>query len=108
MHLLGIDPLAVMHSHNLFLNAFVETGLVGLALFCLMWASFAISFLKGWHKCRPWGVAGLAIMVGFLLKNQTDIFFLKSTMILIMGLMGYYIAACDLSCSQNETKGGAK
>lgn len=102
--LLEIDSFAVMHSHNLFLNAFVETGLVGLALFCLMWASFARSFLKGWHGRRPWGVAGLAIMVGFLLKNQTDIFFLKSTMVLMMGLMGYYVAACDLPCSQNDAK----
>lgn len=103
-----IDPLAVMHSHNLFLNAFLETGLVGLVLFCLTWASFARSFLKEWHEHRPWSVAGLAIMIGFLLKNQTDIFFLKSTMILLMGLMGYYIAACDLARVQSEEKKGGK
>lgn len=94
--LVSIDAFAIMHSHNIFLNSFVETGVVGLCLFLLMWASFASRLFKSALSGQLCGVAGFSVLFVFLLKNQTDIFFIKSSMVLIMGLMGYYTSLCSL------------
>ena len=101
-----IDSLATMHSHNLFLNAFLETGAVGLVLFLSMWASFLVCFYRQWRKGSVSGLQGLMIVSFFLIKNLTDIFLLKSVNVLLFGLIGYLLSAGSLSEKQSEVGNG--
>lgn len=96
--LIKIDPLSVMHSHNLFVNSYVETGAVGLFLFLLLWG-FAIVRFGRLALRNADAMAGLLIVLAFLAKNLTDIFFLKSTIVLIVGLLGFYLARTKESSS---------
>lgn len=88
-----IDPFATMHSHNLFLNAFLETGVLGLVLFIGMWLSFLLCFYRQWQNGSVAGLQGLMVVLFFLLKNVTDIFLLKSVIVLVFGLIGYLLNA---------------
>ncbi|MDQ7988581.1 MAG: glycosyltransferase family 9 protein [Candidatus Dactylopiibacterium sp.] len=67
----------ITHPHNLLLSLWVQTGVIGVALFALF---FACLFREGWRAQRrcPDGGVGLALMilpVAFLSKNLTDDFF---------------------------------
>lgn len=89
--LMKIDAYSVMHSHNLFINSYVETGSIGLLLFVLLWGFIILRFGKAALR-RVDAMAGLLIVLAFLAKNVTDIFFLKSTIVLVVGLIGFFLA----------------
>ena len=83
-----IDTNSTFHSHNIFLNTVIETGLIGLILFISMWIFFIKNFYL--HRNNIYGLCGVLLVVTFLLKNLTDMFFVESIQMLILGLTGFY------------------
>ena len=66
----------MLHSHNLFTDLAMQTGLVGLALFVLLLAALAREHWRWLRDPRvmPLGMVGLALLGGFVVKNLTDDF----------------------------------
>lgn len=81
-----------LHAHNVFLNRALETGLPGLAAFVILMASVVVAFLRmvrsGEPRAVDTGAAGLALVVGVLLKNLTDDFFVGQNALLFWSLTG--------------------
>ncbi|MBS0325306.1 MAG: O-antigen ligase family protein [Proteobacteria bacterium] len=75
------NPLLV-HAHNLFASQGLQTGLPGLAFFTVMLAGLALRFLRYLRSPDDTlalaGLIGLAIVVGFVAKSQTDDFLFHS------------------------------
>ncbi|SPB17608.1 membrane protein [Caballeronia novacaledonica] len=77
--LLAAEPQALTHAHNLFLNTWLETGIVGVVLEAALFAALAIRF---WRLRRelPWLAAGgIALIGGMVAKNSTDDFMWQTT-----------------------------
>ena len=75
------DPL-LSHAHNIFISQWLQTGAVGLTTLV------ALLFALGWNYARflrsaddtlaVLGLIGLALLVGFVVKNLTDDFLARS------------------------------
>ncbi len=66
----------IRHGHNLFLDQALQLGLVGASIFTLLLALIGREY-AGMLRARalaPYGVAGLAILAGFVVKSLTDDF----------------------------------
>lgn len=65
------------HPHNIFLGQLVQTGAIGLLLFLAALGSLAWRFARQIRKQenRAAAIGGVALIVGFLVKNMTDDFF---------------------------------
>lgn len=66
------------HAHNIFLETWVETGVIGVILFCIILLIFTINmirlFIKG-GKARSYAVTLFASVAGFVLCGMTDCLF---------------------------------
>jgi len=77
--LLAAEPQALTHAHNLFLNTWLQTGVVGVVLEVLLFAALVVRF---WRLRRelPWLAAGgIALVGGMIAKNSTDDFMWQTT-----------------------------
>lgn len=77
--LLAAEPQALTHAHNLFLNTWLETGVVGVVLEAALFVGLVIRF---WRLRRevPWLAAGgIALVGGMIAKNSTDDFMWQTT-----------------------------
>ena len=85
------DPM-LLHSHNMFLNRALETGLPGLLAFLLLLGQVALAFRRVARSADPSiaaiGAAGLALVVGVVVKNLTDDFMVKQSALLFWSLVG--------------------
>lgn len=85
------DPM-LSHAHNTFLNRALETGLPGLAAFVFLIAAVAIAFGRvarsGDAGTAAIGAAGVALVVGVVVKNLTDDFFVRQGALLFWALAG--------------------
>ncbi|MFO1302418.1 MAG: O-antigen ligase family protein [Burkholderiales bacterium] len=76
------DPLLV-HAHNLFASQWVQTGAIGVALLCAMLLALAwryAAFLRADDgTLAAIGLAGLAMLAMFVVKNLTDDFMIRPT-----------------------------
>ncbi len=91
--LLMIEPQAPTHAHNLFLNTWLQTGIVGLVLQSLLLLSLVIRF---WHlrDVDPWiCVAGIALVAGMIAKNTTDDFMWQSTILAFWSFAGLLLGS---------------
>jgi O-antigen ligase len=72
----GLHHPPMLHSHNLFSDVALQTGLVGLGLFLLLLAALAREHWRWLHDARvaPLGIVGLTLLAGFVVKNLTDDF----------------------------------
>jgi O-antigen ligase len=75
------DPL-LTHPHNTIVSQWVQLGAVGLALFAGVGATLAWRYAR-FVRSRDdilalVGMIGLALLVGFMVKNLTDDFFYRS------------------------------
>ena len=90
------DPL-LMHAHNTFLNRALETGLPGLAAFVYLLLSVAIACRRvarsGDADTAAIGAAGLALIIGVVVKNLTDDFFVRQNALLFWALVGAGLGA---------------
>ncbi len=75
------DPL-LSHAHNVFMSQWLQTGAVGLVLFCalmgvLLWRY--AGFLRAPDDTLAFlGLIGISLVAGFLVKNLTDDFLFRS------------------------------
>ena len=75
------NPL-LAHAHNVFASQWMQTGLPGLVAFAAFVAALALSYLRFLRSRDDTlafvGMLGLALVAGFLAKNQTDDFLFRS------------------------------
>jgi hypothetical protein len=78
------------HGHNVFLDAWIQLGVVGLAAFALLMASLAWSFAAARKREHgaPLAIAGLAVFAGYLAKNLTDDFFFRPNSLVFWAIAG--------------------
>jgi len=80
------------HAHNLFLDTLLQTGAPGLALLCLLLASL---LREAWRLARgpdpaaaACGIALAGIVVGMLVRNMTDVLWVRHNALLFWGVAG--------------------
>ena len=81
-HFLALKPAGdlhhppMRHSHNLFTDIALQTGVVGLAAFLLLLGALAREHWRWLRDPRvaPLGIVGLTLLAGFVMKNLTDDF----------------------------------
>jgi O-antigen ligase len=75
------DPL-LAHAHNVFASQWLQTGAIGLAAFVAFLAALAaryVRFVRSPDMTLAFvGVAGVALLAGFIAKNLTDDFLFRS------------------------------
>jgi O-antigen ligase len=76
------DPL-LAHAHNLFVSRWLQTGAIGVATLVALLAAIAWrygAFLRAADRTLAVvGLAGLTMLVAFVVKNVTDDFMIRST-----------------------------
>ena len=81
------------HAHNTVLNYAVQMGIPGAAALLLMFFGFARQFSK-FLRTNPAaavaGIAGIMLLTGVLLRNQTNDFFRRDTALLFWALIGIF------------------
>ncbi len=87
---------AMTHPHNTFVGQWLETGVVGLALFLAMLGALAWRYV-GCIRMRDGGLAmagivGLSLVAGYAVKNMTDDFFYRSNAKLFWALNAMLLA----------------
>lgn len=84
------------HAHNLFLEALLQSGVVGLALLVLLLAALVRA---AWRHARHaddavagCGIALLAVVAGMLVRNMTDFLLVRQNALLFWGVVGVLLA----------------
>lgn len=86
--LIALEPAAPTHAHNLFLNTWLQTGLIGVIVQSALLVSLAWRFFR-LRDADEWvAAAGVALVVGMLTKNFTDDFMWKATMLAFWAFAG--------------------
>ena len=90
------DVGALWHAHNLFLETAVELGLPGVALLLLL---LAMTVHRGWQLARSTdvtvavcGAALIAIIAGMVIRNMTDMLWVRQNALLYWGVVGVLLA----------------
>jgi len=93
------------HAHNVVLEAAVDTGLPGAALFVLLIGSIGF---HGWKLARrvdsaraAYGIALMAILAGMLVRNMTDVLLVRQNALLFWGVTGLLLG---LSAAQGKSR----
>jgi O-antigen ligase len=84
------------HSHNLLLDSLVQTGLPGLLLLLLLLGS---TVRQGWRLAKDHddaaaacGIAIIAVVAGMLMRNMTDVLWVRQNALLYWGVIGVLLA----------------
>jgi O-antigen ligase len=89
--LLETEPQALTHAHNLFLNTWLETGIVGVALEAALLIALIWRFWRLRHVV-PWlSSAGMALVIGMIAKNFTDDFMWQTTALAFWCFSGFLL-----------------
>ncbi|MDA8109392.1 MAG: O-antigen ligase family protein [Betaproteobacteria bacterium] len=90
------DDALLWHAHNLFLEAGVELGLPGIALLLLVLGATLREGWRLWRDPEPLaaacGVALLAVLAGMLVRNMTDVLWVRQNALLYWGVIGALVA----------------
>jgi O-antigen ligase len=91
--LLQIEPQALTHAHNLFLNTWLQTGVIGVVLESVLLLAVVLRFWR-LRRTVPWiSAAGVALVVGMIAKNTTDDFMWQTTMLAFWSFSGLLLGA---------------
>lgn len=86
------DDALRWHSHNLFLEAMLQGGVPGLALLLLLLASTAHAGYRFSRDASPeavaCGIALLGVIAGMLVRNMTDMLWIRQNALLYWGVAG--------------------
>jgi O-antigen ligase len=84
------------HAHNLFMDTALQLGVPGVVL---LFALLAAIFRQGWRLARDpspraaaCGIALLAVLVGMLVRNMTDVLLIRQNALLFWGVLGALLA----------------
>ncbi|HET7363210.1 MAG TPA: O-antigen ligase family protein [Burkholderiales bacterium] len=84
------------HAHNLFLDVTLQTGLIGLVLFVVLLAAVLRHGLRFAADANAVsaasGMALIAVLVGMLTRNMTDMLLVRQNSLLFWGLTGVLLA----------------
>jgi O-antigen ligase len=87
---------ALWHAHNLLLETAVELGLPGVTLLLLL---LAATLYRGWRLARSTddtvaisGAIIIAVVAGMLIRNMTDMLWVRQNSLLYWGVMGALFA----------------
>jgi O-antigen ligase len=98
--LFKLDENVKTHAHNLFLNTLLQTGVIGLALQLVVFASIGRRFYA-LRVTRPMLCrAGLALLFGMLAKNMTDDFMWQSTALMFWACCGWLLGQCEAATAR--------
>ncbi|OGA16862.1 MAG: hypothetical protein A3G25_20310 [Betaproteobacteria bacterium RIFCSPLOWO2_12_FULL_63_13] len=82
----------IWHAHNLFLETAIQVGIPGVALlFALisMTAAHGVQYFRSRDPIRAaCGIAVLCIVLGMLLRNMTDVLWVRQNSLLYWGIVG--------------------
>jgi O-antigen ligase len=96
--LLKFEPVALTHAHNLFLNTWLQTGVIGLALQIVLLAALIARFWR-LRRVNLWlCAAGIALVVGMITKNITDDFMWQTTMLAFWSFAGLMLGCGERQC----------
>lgn len=91
--LLNLEPQAPTHAHNLFLNTWLQTGLIGVVLQSLLLLCLVLRFWR-LRSAAPWVCgAGIALVAGMIAKNFTDDFMWQTTMLAFWSFAGLLLGS---------------
>jgi len=103
--LFKLDENVKTHAHNLFLNTLLQTGVIGLALQLVLFASIGRRFYAV-RVTRPMLCrAGLALLLGMLAKNMTDDFMWQSTALMFWACCGWLLGQCEAATVRRASPG---
>jgi O-antigen ligase len=101
--LLKFEPVALTHAHNLFLNTWLQTGVIGVALQIVLFVALIARFWQ-LRRVNLWlCAAGVALVVGMITKNITDDFMWQTTMLAFWSFAGLM-----LGCGERQRDGHAQ
>jgi len=90
------NKVELWHSHNLFLDTALQTGVPGLLLLV---ALFGATLRQGWRLARDadalsaaCGVALIAVVLGTVVRNMTDVLWVRQNALLYWGAIGVLLA----------------
>ncbi|MCA8296295.1 O-antigen ligase family protein [Burkholderia sp. AU30198] len=86
--LLALEPQALTHAHNLFLNTWLQTGRIGLALQALLLATLVVAFWRLRHVEPSIAAGGIALVAGMVTKNLVDDFMWQTTILAFWAFAG--------------------
>lgn len=86
----GVEHPPMRHAHNIFADVALQVGALGLAALLALLVALAREYVGYLRDARlaPWGVIGLAVLAGFLVKNLTDDFFYRHSALVFWALNG--------------------
>jgi O-antigen ligase len=91
--LLQIEPQALTHAHNLFLDTWLQTGIIGVALQTLLLLGLVGSFRRAGRGDQWLCAAGIALVAGMIVKNATDDFMWQTTMLAFWSFAGLLLGS---------------
>jgi len=84
------QPKPYNHGHNVFLDAALQMGALGLVAFTVLLAGLAAAFVRArrHEDAAPLSIVGLAMLAGYLTKCLTDDFFFRPNSLVFWAIGG--------------------
>ncbi|MGI4857258.1 MAG: O-antigen ligase family protein [Janthinobacterium lividum] len=92
-----LEPHAKTHAHDLFLNTWLQVGVIGLVLQLLLLIALIRAFMRTAAADVWLRAAGVALVCGVICKNLTDDFLWQSTSLAFWGQAGWLLGRARLS-----------
>jgi O-antigen ligase len=93
--LLAVEPQALTHAHNLFINTWLQTGFIGVVLQTVLLLCLVARFWR-LRRVKPWlCAAGIALVAGMIAKNTTDDFMWQTTMLAFWAFAGLLLGCAE-------------
>ncbi|ACD15673.1 O-antigen ligase family protein [Paraburkholderia phytofirmans] len=104
--LLAVEPQALTHAHNLFINTWLQTGFVGMVLQTVLLLCLALRFWR-LRRVNPWlCAAGVALVAGMIAKNSTDDFMWQTTMLAFWAFAGLLLGCAEQARAPGAASSG--
>ena len=90
------------HAHNVFLNKWLQMGLVGLILFLTLYSSALHKGITAEfaEREKPLKLLLLLVFVGFFSKSMTDDFFIRNNLLLFWLVTGFIIGRASATAAK--------
>lgn len=101
--LIAREPLAPTHAHNLVIDTWLQTGLIGAVLQLALFAALVLRFWRGRSRDVWLASAGAALVIGMIVKNIPDDFMWKTTMLAFWAFAGLLLGALERRAAGADT-----
>lgn len=103
--LLHRDEQLAAHGHNILLDTAVETGILGLALYCVLLGALLREFWRlGGRQAAPealaLGATGCSLVISMLAKNFTDDFMQQAVLLAFWAYAGMVLGALEAAAAR--------